>query len=176
MSGSFIKVLKLFAFLLLSFSAGVSSSQELTQSEQEAALKSAYLVNFARFVRWEQGGNEVRLCLSTESAIYRHISNANMLNVGGGRELVLSLSPDSLDQCHIYFVDAKSISTMPALVENARPNLLTITDISGSLGKGYAVQFFVRDLKLRFVVDEKLVESSSYQVSSKLLRMSRRLD
>lgn len=149
-------------------------SQELTQSEQEAALKSAYLVNFARFVDWQDGSSSVRLCLSSSASIYQYINELEMLYVGEGRELVLIDDPESLEHCHLYYVDSNS-EPLP-LGESPPPGLLTITDIPKSLGKGYAVQFFVRDLKLRFAVDKELVENSSYKISSKLMRMSRRLD
>lgn len=171
-----ITVLRFFLLALCMLASCASVSQEMTQREQEAALKSAYLVNFARFVRWRNDDKKVRFCLSSESAVYPYISRVDMLDVGSNRELVLVLDPVSLERCHLYFVDAKSISSMPDLQENAHPDLLAITDIPGSQGKGYTVQFFLRDLKLRFVVDEKLIDASSYQVSSKILRMSRRLD
>ena len=146
--------------------------------ENEAALKAVYLVNVAKFVSWpEDSRQEVRLCIGSQSPVYDYLQGIKNVLVGDNLPLVIEADPQQLSYCNLLYVDGPSESSIPMVdAQKSLTGLLTITDISRSIGRGYAIQFFVRDLKLRFTIDEQLVNSASYRVSSKLMRMARRLD
>ena len=153
----------------------VSSTWADTNVEQE--LKAAYLVHLAKFVTWSQpaADNEVRLCLSSQSEIAQFRDAINERSVGGGRLLKVLMDPEQLIDCDLLFWDAASQRRESDKLSNTHSGLLVVTDFSGGLQLG-AVQFFSRDLKLRFAVNEEILDRASYRINSQLLRLARKLN
>ncbi|MCB1667247.1 MAG: YfiR family protein [Porticoccaceae bacterium] len=143
----------------------------------EKELKAAYLVHLVKFVSWSEPveTGKVWLCFNSLSPIAKFEGSIRQRSVGNGRVAEVLLDPAQLNDCDLLFWDEAANRATPGLLASAHPGLLVVTDIAGGFGKG-AVQFFSRDLKLRFAVNEAVLDKASFQISSKLLRLARELN
>lgn len=153
----------------------MSSSITFAQGVEDK-LKVAYLVNLVNFVKWPGEPNTVAFCVSASSDLYPSLKKLNQYVLDKGKTLVLMVNPASMNQCHMAFSDDASENNYTQMVLSAKPDVLTISDTSRALHKGYAFQLFVRNLHLRFAINRDAVDKAKYKISSKLLRLSRQVD
>ncbi|MBL4707859.1 MAG: YfiR family protein [Flavobacteriales bacterium] len=145
--------------------------------DQELKLKTAYLVNIAKFVTWPENNSKITLCLSDNSSLHEFVSDLDGYLLGSERMLYIQTNPPDLDSCHMIFVDTGfDNQRLMQIRSHQSESLLIISDIKGALDKGDDVQMFVRDLKLRIAINESTISHSSFSISSKLLRIARKLN
>ena len=149
----------------------------LADNNVESKLKTAYLVNIANFVSWPETPQEIVLCTSGKAKIYKQLSKLSAVTLGNGSRLKVKFDPDSLGVCHILYLDAAAHSLDAWDIPTPPPtNLLIVSDLPDALKNGYAIQFYLRNLKLRFAVNTETLNKADYKISSKLLRLSRKID
>lgn len=140
----------------------------------ESKLKTAYLVNIANFVTWPKSGGDIVLCASRNSHLARYLSTLNDIRLGTGRKLDVVIDPDTLARCDmLYWDDASARAGANALLETRHRSLLIVGDSAGENAGLCAIEFYVRNLKLRFFVNRAVVDKADYRISSKLMRLSR---
>jgi hypothetical protein len=143
----------------------------------ETKLKVAYIANIARFTNWKQNDTNIVLCTNKGSKINDVVKALIDYPIGNGRILNTLIAPTDLSLCNIYFSDLifdKSINL--GFSTSQHPSILFLSDQKKALNNDFAIQFFVRNLKLRFSTNQAAIARANYKVSSKLLRLSRKLD
>ena len=163
---------KQFVLLCVLFLVGNSA---IAQGVEEK-LKVAYLANIASFVKWSDSPQNVGLCVSDSSRLCLSLRQLDKYVLGEDRMISLIVNPDSMARCHMAFSDDDSSAVFVQKILAASGRILSISDTPQALLKGHRVQFFVRNLRLRFAIDTQALERTDYKISSKLLRLSRQLD
>lgn len=161
------------ALLLLSFS--IKAPAEDTSYQK---LKAAYLVNIARFVNWPamESGNSVTLCLPAASDLHAMRALLDGQPVGNDRTLNVISPVADITTCNILYLDgALANHTAFTDAENSERTLV-VAELPNAWERGFAIQMYTRDLKLRLAINEEIVKNASYEMSSKLLRLYRRLN
>ncbi len=138
----------------------------------ENKLKAAYLVNIAKFVRWPDNPDVVRLCASASTRLYDYLAEVNGITIGNDVVLSVVFDAKSDDGCNMVYWDQRLVDG--GITNN--PAIVYVTDQPGGLDEGFIVQFFLHDLKLRMAINEERLDAAQFEISSKLLRLSRRLN
>lgn len=147
------------------------------QDSIEQKLKAAYLINIMSFVRWENDKDEAVICMTKESPVSAYVLAEDGRVLGNKTTLRTTTSWQDWEQCDVFYWDDDSGVHPPAsALENHRKSVLTVSDCKGALEDGFAVQFYMRNLKLRFAMNKDVIKTADYRISSKLLRLSRQVD
>ncbi len=147
------------------------------EADLEAELKTAYLVNIARFTTWSNQDEKKILCIFKESTIYPEVSQLLGFEFGPELPLMILVDPTHLGSCHMLYWDENSETDQNnEILTTSHAGLLVVSDLSDAIKRDFAIQFFVRNLKLRFSINQQVVKESDYKISSKLLRLSRQMD
>jgi len=144
------------------------------QSAGEGSIKAAYLIKLASFVRWpaDAGGDTFRICVSGRADIARVLGRAvGEQRVEGRRVALVQLgagNPQQARTCQILFLGSGGEPARSLLDASRGAPVLTVTD--GDNGtRGGAVEFVIRDGRVRFTIDRSEAESRQLELSSKLL-------
>lgn len=172
--------LTLSVLLALSVHAGTATAVD-AQTPGEYEIKAAFLYNFARFVTWpDESGNDgsgegqsLDLCVLGEDPFGPALDDYEGKRLGTRTMRVRrSLSVVELTSCHIIFVarsEQSRFAEVLAAVEG-RP-VLTVADAEGFIELGGAINFIIRNNKLRFTINGEAAAACGLEVSSKLLRL-----
>ena len=143
----------------------------------EDKLNAAYLINLTGFVRWPSNASETVVCLSETSSIAPYVLAQSGRALAQERTLRAQTSWSDPSECHVLYWDTGvgPWGQDPSFSERY-PGVLAISDQKGALEEGFAIQFYMRNLKLRFAINAENVALSDYQISSKLMRLARQVD
>ncbi len=142
----------------------------------EAKLKTAYLVNIARFTTWPNQYGPKVLCIMKDAAIFSEVQQLQAHEFGADLQLSIVINPTSLALCSMLYWDQSSADQYQQLLTTRHNGLLIVSDLSDAHQQGFAIQFFVRNLKLRLSIDQQALKGADYKISSKLLRLSKQID
>jgi len=138
----------------------------------EAQVKAAYLFKFASFVRWPAGSGPFRLCVAGRpdvAAVLRTLAGSEQ--VGGRQVAVVQLGAGDAGRardCEVLFLGRGAETGRALIAASGRAPVLTVTDRNGGT-RGGAVEFVLRDGRVRFVVNRGEAASRQLELSSKLL-------
>ncbi|MFV0276832.1 MAG: YfiR family protein [Parahaliea sp.] len=145
--------------------------------EQEWRLQTAYLVNIAKFVTWPDNTQDVRLCVGELSPLYGYADGLQNVDLADGRKLKVAGLEHGSGDCQLVFLDqGLSEEEVASVRASAGPGVLLISNRSDAFQGGDAIQFFVRNLKLRIALNEEVIQKAEYKLSSKLMRLARKLN
>lgn len=155
----------------------VPTADSSEDTNLEIKLKTAYLINIISFVRWPHGNDQIVLCVNGNSPVFQLVSPQNGRLVGDNKFLRIQRAEMSLEHCDVLYWDAtlEGLTHYDSTNEKAK-NLLTISDQKDALEADFAVQFYTRNLKLRFALNDDVIKRANYSVSSKLMRLSKQVD
>ena len=146
---------------------------------QEPALKAAFVYNFILFTTWPEsrldGSGELRLCIDARHALAPAIADLHGKPVGERRIGVRPLDEAAAGRCHVAVVGPGGPRAEPALPPGDRHGLLTISDGGTAGGNGAAIVLVREDSRVRFEVDGARTAGSGLALSSRLLRLARRV-
>lgn len=150
---------------------GVASA---AQSELERKVKSAFILNFAKFITWpdavfETPTQAIRVCTdSVESADV--LSQVVQGKTVGRRPLEVAQLP--APNCQIvYATGLESARSQQYLQTYTAPGVLTVYETPQALDEG-VIRFFVQERKVRFEIDRDEAAAANLSISSKLLRVA----
>ena len=144
----------------------------------EAAVKAAFVYNFAKFVEWQPGPaagtpSEMNICTAGVDA-----ELATTLAALEGKPVqtrTVSIRRDvksaDLDICQVLLVG----SGARALADAARgkTGLLTVSDLKGFAAAGGVIELFAEDGKMRFEINTRAAQRAGLRISSQLLKLAR---
>lgn len=149
----------------------------------EYEMKAAYLYNFAAFTEWpasvskSTAPNPVRLCILGGD------------NFGGALEklartqnnrirIQLSYLADisNASNCHMLFINNSDIKNAADIVKHLENSpILTVSDSEELFRAGLMIGLFLEDKRLTFDVNYARAGDAQLTISSKLLRVARRV-
>ncbi len=154
-----------FAALLAAVAA--CAGPALAQTAAPAAVKAAFIYNFARFTTWPEeafDGPDAPLvvCAAADGPLTPELRDLDGKAVGA-RVLRVSTAADV--RCHVR------VHGDPAdLVQEV--GVLTVGDASGFTDRGGAIALLQVGRQIRFQVNISAVDQAGLSVSSKLLRLA----
>lgn len=157
------------------------ASSAASVPEEEAGgypLKAAFLYNFIQYVKWpeakEANPGQFVLCVLGQNpfgAALEPLKSKTALNAPlAVKEL---RQAGELGQCHILFISASEQPHLAKiLAETKDAGVLTVGDTEGYAEAGVAINFVLRQQKLRFAINPDAAKSSQVHISAHLLRLA----
>ena len=148
----------------------------------ENAVKAAFLYNFTKFVSWpaaafEDPATPFSVCVVADPPLRRSIEGMLAGESVGGRPLqVMTPDASSVRRCHLaYFGGRTSDADAKILGRLKQAPVLTVGEGERFLALGGHISFVLEDNRVRFDVNKEAVDRSGLTMSSKLLRVARRV-
>lgn len=143
----------------------------------EHKLKAAYLINLISFVKWQDDSENTVVCMHPDSSIKPYLMAEQSRVLNNQKKLQAQTSWEHLEHCDVLYWDVALAEVIDKqAVSNLKDSMLTVSDEKGALDDGFAVQFYTRNLKLRFAINNDVITNAEYRISSKLMRLARQLD
>ena len=148
------------------------------QSLDEPTAKAAFLLNFARFTEWP--APEAHAVALTICAVDRDVALALATTVTGrtagdrpvqSRRLAQADGPDGCDVLFFGGLDRRQVSRL--LQTTARRPVLTVGDQDGFALSGGAIELFIEDGRMGFLINRTAAEQAGLRLSSRLLGLAR---
>lgn len=161
------------------FGAVTLLAWECRAQSLEAELRVAFIFNFAKFVEWPQTPFRVsseagrfRIC-STDAGISRELTKVKDREIAGERLEVVLLDASNLvsesTQCKLLYLDSVTALRTPGVLDRLEQYGLLIVGESRGLG---LINFEPNGKRLGFTIDQTRVKRSGLRLSSKLQRLS----
>jgi hypothetical protein len=150
------------------------------QNASAAALKAAFLVNFAKFVEWPadvlspDGG--VAFCVSGDPRVADALdvlAAGHPLGDRGMRVLRPKIDGELRD-CHILFVQGVDLKGAVDLLQQLKGSaVFTVSDDERFTALGAVANFFVEGTRMRFAINLQSAQRAHVQLSSRLLTLAK---
>lgn len=165
--------------LYLWFGGIAQSAESLVVEEYQ--LKSVFLFNFAKFVKWpntvfQDSRTPFYICIIGEDPFKQVLDIAiENENIDNHPVLVERLSNiEHAESCQIVFIaesEKENLSNILNYLQNYPT--LTVSDIESFMEKGGMIQFFKLDKKIRLLVNPDKTKAVGLQISANLLRIAK---
>lgn len=169
------------ALLVLSASALLPSGALDAQQALEVDVKAAFLYNFTKFVAWptpQAPSEPFRLCVVNDDALRRSLERTIQGESVDGRPLESRVprTPEEARACQLLFVGEPENDREASLLAAVRDApVLTVSDSTDFARRGGGIEFVRENNRLRFDVNVPGAERAGIKVSSRLLRVARRV-
>lgn len=145
----------------------------------EHKVKTAFIYNFAKFVKWPESlssTGEFTICVSGRTPVGSLIQETLEGKTVRDQQIVVrNLAGDtrSLKDCHMLYLNGSDSSVNSRLLASARNTpILTIGESSEFSRQGGIIQFVLMDGKIRFHINKEVAQTTGLQISAKLLEVA----
>lgn len=158
--------------------AGLYPADAAEETEREAALKAAFLYNFAKFTEWPRQRPDAEagplvFCVGPNSRLRNAIYELQGKQVGAREVRAVALAEGGNPaMCHVLFVDDSLAPGLRRLIERNLYGVLTVSDLPGFARAGGDIGFFFAQNQLRFQINLDAARRRGLGFSSKLLRLA----
>jgi hypothetical protein len=161
----------LLAFTIV-FCTGVYS--QVTNINQAQSL---YIYNFSRLIQWPAGNQTGDFVIGVigDEDLYKSLLTYVANKKVGSQPIVIKKfdDPESLPRCQIIFIGNGKVSSFDDVIGRLRgSNSLIITEKKGMVNMGSAIDFFLDQDKLKFVINSENASKYSLTVSKSLEDMA----
>ena len=169
------------AAAVLAVLAAVLPGEARAQQTIEVEVKAAFLYNFTKFVAWPQPGaptEPFRLCVVSDDALRRSLERTIEGESLNGRPLqsIVPRTAEEARACQLLFVSRADGDREEQLLAAVRDlPVLTISDTTDFARRGGGIEFVLENNRLRFDVNVPGAERAGIKVSSRLLKVARRV-
>jgi hypothetical protein len=166
------------ACALLPLAPGRAAAQP--QATPEYTLKAAFIYNFARFTSWpERPDKLLHLCLLGRDPFGPALDAVNNKEIGQLRLAVKRLNDvdEAMRTCQIVFITDSEMENFLMQPERTRlaSGVLTIAEREGAARQGVMIELSTEDGKLGFEFNQDSARQARLEISSKLLRLARKV-
>jgi len=162
---------------------GVGSASDAELPAVELQVKSTYLYNLPKFVRWpepvlENSDNKLTICVIGHEDMRDYLYKLDDRQLPKNQLKVSYRNLDaSLLGCHmVYFGVDKHLDIGSKLEWCHRNHVLTIGDQPGFVESGGIIGFSLIDERVRLVISRSATRASGLQISAKLLELAQVVD
>jgi len=146
----------------------------------EYEVKAAFLVNFAGFVRWPAAAfaaaaSPFVVCVAGDDPFGAAFEPFKQIKVAGRSLLVQPIDSTAAlpGNCHILFVAGSEIPRLPGILGAlGKAPVLTASDLENFTVAGGMIQFYVRNEKIRFEINQTAAELAGLKIDARLMRLS----
>ena len=165
------------ALLLLAVAAAAAGAQEARH--EVGQVKAAFLFNFAKYVQWSDRAEAgpMLFCVAGETPMRERLG---LLDGRRVREEVIEVrrlaAGDRPTGCRLLFVGEGAEKWRGELLAAADDGYaLTVSDRAGFIEAGGMIELYMEGERVRFAVNLDALRGSRMTVSSRLLRLARRV-
>lgn len=150
----------------------------LAQGMTESQIKTAYVLNFAKFVEWPAdviGADKLTLCVVGNDVLGGALSALDGRKAGERELRVVQRvnAEDNLRNCNVVFIGASEKRRFVAIISALRDSpALTISDIENFAEKGGSIGLGYRENKIVFEVNLASVQKSRLRLPGQLLNLA----
>jgi hypothetical protein len=154
----------------------------VAQDALEYEVRAAFVYNFTKFIDWPEaalGADAFRICVVGDEPFGRALDRMIAGEAVQGRPIVRvdPPAPDAVRECQILYVGRQAAARGSRALGVAREgHTLTVGDPPTFLDQGGAVRFLLEQGRVRFDVNLAALEQAGLSMSSKLLRVARRVE
>jgi len=166
-----------FAFFYLAIP--LFSSQPLENQSnptKEEDLKAVFIYNFTKYIFWSDNDASLTFNISIigESNILFPLNEIAKYRKVGEKIIIINKIKDTnnLGQSHILFISESERDRVSEILNTLNNNTLTVSDSDGFAKMGVAINFFISNGKVRFELNQKVIERAGLKVSSQLQRLA----
>jgi hypothetical protein len=149
---------------------------------QEYELKTAFLYNFALFTQWPnetvaEGSPYITVCTIGQDPFGPVLEQLQGRKIREKR-LVLrrEISLDQVRDCHLLYISANEPENLARIREQLQDaSVLTVSDLNPASTERTIVNMSIDNKRLVFDIDMMAVKQARLVMSSKLLRLARRV-
>lgn len=172
-----------FSLLLIASCLTAMSQQAIAEPIPEYEMKAAYLYNFAIFTEWPDSvrkvtpANTVRLCILGNDNFETSLTNLTRARSNAIRiQLTYLVDIKNAGQCQILFIDGSELKNAELITKELENTpILTVSDNEELFRAGLMVGMFLENKRLAFDVNHTKTNHAKLMISSKMLRMARRV-
>jgi hypothetical protein len=150
------------------------------ETTPEYTLKAAFIYSFARFTNWaERPDKLLHLCVLGRDPFGSALDTIDNKEVGQQRIAVKRLRDvnEAIRTCQIVFIsdsEMENFLLQPAPVRLAS-GVITVADREGASRQGVIVELTTADQRVGFEFNQESARQAKIEVSSKLLRLARKV-
>src|ERR1041385_3701185 len=137
------------------------------QNSSYGELQSAYLFNFAKYIKWPEESKVFTIGVLGKDEIMQTLGTTlSGKKIGGAQiELIEISSLEKLPECRIIYVpeaQSRSLSSLTTSLSGKSTLVVTEDDL---IKKGSMISFVIEEDRLRFKVNKKLLTDAGLIVS-----------
>lgn len=147
---------------------------------QDAKYKALFIYNFTKQINWpsaDKNGDFV-ICVVNHNELASQLTTITTGKKLGMQDIVVKKvkTVDEISKCHILFLgtgvsNAANMEKATGIVADA--STLIVTERTGSLEKGSAINFYVQDEKIKIEIRKDNVTAHKLQMASDLDKFAR---
>lgn len=159
-----------FTFYVLALLLGASPLR--AQSYQ---LHSVFMYSFTRYVQWpdDKNAGDFRILVVGESPIIEELRKMAETKKVGSRSIKVEEAAKITgnEGSHIIFISAGKSALLPEVLAKVN-GVLVVTEKEGLGSKGSAINFFVKEGKLAFELNQNALNKQGLKASTELIRLA----
>ena len=155
--------------------AGGTEAAPRVAVADEYHVKAAFLVSFAKFVEWPEGGaaDPAGIVVIEPDPFGRALDEcASDASLAHGLSVVRMPAGRPVPPCRMLFIGARSGAPGLRALAGVEPGTLTIGETQEFLERGGIVRLVVDDGHIRIEINFEAAQRSGLRISSKLLRVA----
>jgi hypothetical protein len=167
-------------FLVACALVELSVALALPPATPEYTLKAAFIYNFARFTNWpDRPDNLLHLCVLGHDPFGNVLDTIDKKEIGQLQIAVTRLrdADQAMRACQIVFVADSEVDSFLMQPERVRlaGGVLTIAEREGAARQGIIIELTTDERKIGFEFNRASAREAKLDISSKLLRLARRV-
>lgn len=164
--------------LALLFASAVTS-QAHAESGSEAAVKTAFLYNFFKFIEWPKAAfnqDAYRLCTTNDDQLGDSLLVLTSKTVNNKALLIdRNINGEDLKNCHMVFIRSSENTAKTIRYLKDLP-IVTVSDESGFIDQGGTIGLIQDDNRLSFEINLDAANANGIRISAQLLRLARHVN
>jgi len=160
---------------ILLVAAGQFNTDVLAESGNEAALKTAFLYNFFKFIQWPDGviQDSYRLCTAGNDLLGESLSVLESKKINDKPMLIYrDISIKDISQCHMLFI-SKSKNSQVMLDSASGMSVVTVSDQPDFTIHGGMIGLVEEDRHLRFEINLTKANAAHIHINASLLKLAK---
>jgi uncharacterized protein DUF4154 len=164
--------------VIVAMFAFVWNGSVVGQSVSGAALKAAFLYNFAKFADWPADilapGQKLSLCVLGDNAVADALEHTIKGHTVGNHELAVQVidARGPIRSCHLLFVGGLDANIQ--LIEALKgASVFTVSDRNKFAESGGVAQLILEQDRMTFAINISAAQRARLQLSSKLLSLAK---
>ncbi|MEL7002170.1 MAG: YfiR family protein [Bacteroidota bacterium] len=152
---------------------GLGAGEMTLASSQnpESKIKTVFVFNFTKYIQWSSESQEFVIgVVGGDNETLTAFKSMAKQKSAASRKIVIREIESAVDYstCNIIYITEENSNKLSEIKSKRLKNILIVTEKEGMAEKGSGINFVKKDGKLRFELNEKVVENSGLKVSSQL--------
>ena len=163
------------AVLAILLVAGQVNTDVFAESGGEAALKTAFLYNFFKFIQWPDGAvqDSYRLCTTGNDLLGDSLSVLESKKINDKPMLIYrDISIKDINECHMLFI-SKGKNSQAILNSAAGMSVVTVSDQPDFAVNGGMIGLVEEDQHLRFEINLAKANAANIHINATLLKLAK---